>query len=119
VSLIPLIDHTSVVECASPAVSNRHEKCHAFCLRIGTRRDVQMSNRASSNRGEGDGHHSPITGTFGTEIVYARRARGAEDVAGRRAPAIIRECSSASRRSASLRPRSAGLTVLTPIPRSP
>jgi hypothetical protein len=78
-----------------------------------------MSNNASSDRREGDGHHAPITRMFGTEIVTARLARGAGDVAVRRAPTIIGDCSSASRRSASLRPRAAGLTVLTPILRSP
>jgi hypothetical protein len=40
-------------------------------------------------------------------------------MAVRRAPAIIGEFSSVSRRYASLRPRTAGLPVLTPIPRSP
>jgi hypothetical protein len=76
-----------------------------------------MSNSASLDRG--DRHRSPITGMFATEIRLPASGANAGDVAGRRPPAIISECSSASRRYASLRPRAAGLTVLTPIPRSP
>jgi hypothetical protein len=78
-----------------------------------------MSPNTSADRRDGDDHHAPRTHRFGTGIVAARRVRGAGDVAGRQAPAILSECSSASRRSALLRPRTAGLTVLTPIPRSP
>jgi hypothetical protein len=60
-------------------------------------------------------HHRHVR----TGSVSARRAQGARDVAGPRVLAIASECSSASRRSAWLRPRTAGLPVLTPIPRSP
>jgi hypothetical protein len=78
-----------------------------------------MRNITSANRREGDGHHAPSADTSGTGIVSARRARSAGALAVRRLPAIIGEFSSASRRFASLRPRSAWLTVLTPIPLSP
>ena len=77
-----------------------------------------MRNSTSANRRDCDGHHTPSIGKSGTAIASARLAHGA-GMAVRRVPEIMGECSSASRRSASLRPRAAGLTVLTPTPRSP
>ena len=78
-----------------------------------------MRNSASADRRQGEGYHRSKAPLFGTGIVsrVGREAQGTWPFAGCRPS--WGECSSASRRSASLRPRGAGLTVLTPTPRSP
>ena len=85
----------------------------------GAHREGRMRNSASADRRQGEGYHRSKAPLFGTGIVsrVGREAQGTWPFAGCRPS--WGECSSASRRSASLRPRSAWLTVLTPIPRSP
>ena len=87
----------------------------AFCLSIGHAGSC-MGSSASADRSVRDGYHATSTVTPGTAIESVRVAHGAGGVAVSRVSTIIGECSSVSRRSTSLRPRTAGLTVLTPIP---
>jgi hypothetical protein len=55
----------------------------------------------------------------GTPRIAPRLVRLIEEGPDVRRPSIVRACSSASRRVASLRPRTARLTALTPTPRAP